>query len=283
MYIPLFVGLFAFLSSLIVIYLSAKMLIDAGNRYQTTFTDVAERNLSDMFVFIDPKKIYILNIVVILISFFVTWMIVGVIPVAIAVSVALGFAPKVIWKLLRTRREKRFLRDLPDAITSMSTMIKSGSNLSMVLEIVVAETPGPVGQEFGLFLNELKLGVGYYEALDNLQERMPLPELELVVAGMKISREVGGNLSDVLFRLADTIRRKIEMEGKIRALTAQGKAQGYVMTGLPIFLAAVLMKMEPVAMERLYTEIYGWATCVVFFVGLYIGYKFIKKIVTIDV
>ncbi|QJX02659.1 hypothetical protein HML84_15095 [Alcanivorax sp. IO_7] len=73
----------------------------------------------------------------------------------------------------------------------------------------------------------------FNEALDNMLERMPGEDLRMLTAGMKIAREVGGSLADVLARLAETLRRKLEIEGKIKALTAMGKAQGYVMALLP--------------------------------------------------
>lgn len=280
---PVLIGVMIAIGTLMVIYFGTTVLLDAGNKYQDAFTRSAERNLSEMFVFIDPKKIYVVNLAAILFSFFICWALSGSIPIAIILALFLGSMPRHVWKVMRERRKRRFLVELPDAITSISTMMKAGNNLNMALEIIVSESKGPISQEFGVFLNELRLGVNYFDALDNLRDRMPIQELELVISGMKISKEIGGSLSDVLYRLADTIRRKIEMEGKIDALTGQGKAQGYVMTALPLLLAGVLLKLEPEAMGKLFTEIYGWATCAIFVIGLYIGYRFIKKIVNIDV
>lgn len=280
---PILIGIAAFVSSLILVSIGFSQLLVAGNKYQELFTQSANTNLTEMFIFIDPKKIYVLNLLVLVAAFLLVWLMSKSWPIALIASLFLGASPKFFWRILKEKRSDRFLSDLPDALTSMSTMMRAGANMNMALETVVAETPGPISQEFGLFLRELRIGIDYNEALDNLQERMPLPELELVIAGMKISREIGGSLADVLYRLADTLRRKLEMEGKIKALTAQGKAQGYVMTGLPIFLALVLMKLEPEAMGRLFTEVIGWVTCAIFCVFLIVGYKFIKKIVNIDV
>ncbi|GLS24381.1 type II secretion system F family protein [Marinibactrum halimedae] len=280
---PILIAASAFIGSIILMYLGFTQLVSAGNKYQKNFTEKASASLTDMFIFIDPKKLYILNVCVLSGSFFLIWLISGVWVLALIVSIILSFLPKFILNRLKEARRNRFLLELPDTLTSLSTMMKAGSNLNMALETVVAETPGPIADEFGLLMRELRIGVDYNQALDNLKERMSIQELELVVAGMKISREIGGSLAEVLYRLADTLRRKLEMEGKIRALTAQGKAQGYVMTGLPILLALILMKIEPVAMSMLFTEIFGWVTCGVFFIFLAIGYKFIQKIVNIDV
>ena len=100
---------------------------------------------------------------------------------------------------------------------------------------------------------------------------------------MRITREVGGNFAEILESLADTLRRKHEMEGKIKALTAQGRMQGIVMAALPLFLMAILTYMEPEAMSPLYNTLVGWAVLFVVFVMITIGYLGIRSIVNIDV
>lgn len=277
------IGFLLFLSVFILVVYGYTQLLSAANKYEKNFKQTAENNLAEMFIFIEPEKLYVANIIIIITAFTVLWFMTSAWPIALFGAFLLGFTPKIIWKYLRNKRQERFLSELPDALNSLSSMMKAGANLSMALETIVAETAGPIGQEFGLFLRELRVGVEYYEALDNMKERVPLEELALVVAGMKISREIGGSLSEVLERLSDTIRRKIEMEGKIRSLTAQGKMQGYVMTGLPILVAYVLYHIEPQAMSKLFTEPFGWATCAVFVIFEIVGYSFIKKIVNIDV
>src|SRR5690606_9441511 len=199
------------------------------------------------------------------------------------ISLGTAYLPRLAMNFLRKRRQATFLSDLPDGLLGVSNMMKAGSNLTMSLEVMVAESAGPLSQEFGLFLRELRMGVAFERALDNLYVRMRVAELQIVVAGMKISRDVGGSLADVLARLSDTIRRRLEMEGKIKSLTAQGKMQGVVMSCLPIHIGYLLYHIEPAAMGRLFTDHAGWGVCTVIVIGEYIGYRFIKKIVTIDV
>jgi len=277
------VGCLAGAATLVLAYLAFKGGNRAINQYRQHFTETARVRLADVFIFIEPEKLYAINIALIAASFLIVWVWTGAWPLALLVSVLVGLSPKAVYAFLKSRRQERFLQDLPDALTALSGMMRSGSSLNMSLELVVTEVEGPIEQEFGLLLKELRMGVDYGEALDNMLRRMPLDELALVVAGMKISREVGGNLSDILSRLADTIRRKLEMEGKIKALTAQGKYQGMVMAALPIFLALIISKMEPEAMSRLFSEPIGWGVCFVVIVFELVGYYFIRKIVTIDV
>jgi tight adherence protein B len=94
---------------------------------------------------------------------------------------------------------------------------------------------------------------------------------------------VGGNLAEALESVARTLRDKLQMEGKIRALTSQGRMQGIVMTCLPLFLMMVLRAMEPVAMAPLFTTPIGWGTLAVIAVMEFLGYQSIARIVRINV
>lgn len=257
----------------------ATLFKEYGDRTSST----TKSSLTDMFIFIEAKHVIYVMAGVWAISFVLVWMFTGNLILAAITSCGTAWLPKFTLNFLRKRRQGRFLSDLPDALLGISNMMKAGSNLTMALETMVEESDGPIAQEFGLFLRELRMGVAFEIALDNLYKQMPVAELQLVVAGMKISREVGGSLADVLARLADTIRRRLEMEGKIKSLTAQGKMQGVVMSGLPIFVGYLLYQIEPVAMGHLVTDYAGWGVCAVVIIGEYVGYKIIKKIVTIDV
>jgi len=277
------VSFMVFLSTIIIIMLGYPVVMKSVSQYEENFKDTADSSLSEMFIFIEPGKLFIINLIILMFSFLIIWLFTGLWVPALIISVILGMAPKFLYEFLKKRRGNRFIVDLPDALLSMSSMLRAGTNINVALEVLVVESQGPIAQEFGLFLREMRIGVDYDQALDNLLERMPSKELQLVVAGMKISREIGGSLAEVLGRLSETLRKKIEMEGKIKSLTAQGIIQGYVMTGLPFLIGFALYHIEPQAMSRLFTEPIGWAVCTIVLVFVGIGYKFIKKIVTIDV
>ncbi len=272
-------SLLAFLVAALCIY-----CINIGiKRYEENFTESARENLTDLFIFIDPAKLYIVNIVSLVLVFIISWLASGTLVIALIASAAGAWAPSWLYGFFRARRQKQFLFDLPDFLLALANSMRAGGNLSTALDTVLAEISGPLKQEFGLLQRELRMGTEYTVALDNLCQRMPLQELALVSSGIKISREIGGQLADTLERLGETIRRKLEMEGKINSLTAQGKYQGVVMAALPLFLALIIYHIEPVAMSRLWSEPVGWAVCVLIVVFELLGYHFIKKIVTIDV
>lgn len=255
----------------------------ATQDYQKRFTAEAGSSLADMFLFVDLEKLFRINLVIMLLLTILTWAMTHNLIFVALVAVGTLMAPRLIYKVMRTRRQTQFTIGLPDTLLSISGAMKAGSSLVQAIETVVAETKGPIAQEFGLLLRELRVGVLYDDALQNLLTRMPGEELRLVVAGMRISREIGGNLAEILERLSETLRRKIEMEGKIKALTSQGRLQGIVMTALPAFLALVLFQIEPNYMRMLFTDYIGWAFVAAILVMEGIGYFFIRKIVNIDV
>jgi len=263
--------------------IAARAFQRATGNYKQVFTTSANASMRDLFLFVDTNTLFRLNLVLIAAAFLVTLAASGLWMLALIVATFCGLLPGAAFRVLKARRLQQFVQQLPEALQAVAGAMKAGASVVQAIEILVAESRGPIAQEWGLFLRELRVGVSYDDALGNLLARVPSEELRLVIAGMRISREIGGNLAETLERLADTLRRKIEMEGKIKALTAQGRMQGIVMTLLPIFLGGVLYYMEPEYMGKMFTEVFGWITIAVILVVLSVGYFFIRKIVNIDV
>jgi tight adherence protein B len=251
--------------------------------WQGNFTEKAKVSLEDMFVFVDPKAVFRANLVIFLVVPIVAFLVTGAAFFAAVAAVVGAIFPRVAWGYLRRRRMNKLVVQLPDGLTMMAGSLKAGASLQMALDMVVSESPAPMCQEFSLLLREQRLGLALEDSLRGMAERLQNEEIDLFVSAMTIAKEVGGNLSEILDRLSATLRAKASMEGKIRALTAQGKLQGIVVGLLPVFLAGILYAMDPVAMLPLFTTIYGWAVMGVIFVMLALGGFFIKKIVTIDV
>ncbi len=243
----------------------------------------AKSGLEDIFIFVDANKLFYFNIAALFIIPGILWGVSGNPVLAGGAAIIIVILPRLAVNWLRKRRFKQFEKQLPDALLMVSGAMRAGASLTVAMEGMVKEQRPPLSQEFELMLREQRLGVDFDTALKNMEARLPLPDFVMVVSGMRISREVGGNLADILETLADTLRRKHQMEGKIEALTAQGKMQGIVMTGLPLFLMLILTQMEPEAMAPLYHTWYGWVTLAVVGVLLAIGYLAIRKITTIDV
>ena len=249
--------------------------------------EVLERNtrstLESMYIFVDTEKIFWLSIAAVVVVPILLWFVFANPIVPIIGGIAAYFAPRIIVKRMNKKRIDLFEKQLPDALLMVSGSMRAGASLAVGMESMTKESKPPLSQEFSLLLAEQRLGVDFDVALVNMEKRIPVPDFVLLVAAMRITREVGGNFAEILESLSHTLRRKHEMEGKIEALTAQGRMQGIVMAALPLFLMAILTFMEPEAMAPLYHTMVGWATLVVVFVMIIIGYMGIRKIVNIDV
>lgn len=251
--------------------------------YEAVFKDAASTNLEDMFLFVDPHQLFVMNMIaaVLLPLFFL--MLTGdfvITGVALAVVLCLPFS---LYKSMRKKRLAKFEKQLPEALVMVSGSIAAGASLNMALDSLVREQEAPLSQEFTLFMREQRMGVDYDVSLRNMERRIPLQDFQMFTAALRISREVGGDVGDVLSTLADTLRRKAGMEGKIESLTAQGRMQGIVMTGLPIFVGVMLFFMEPEAMSKLFTTGAGYVTVALIVVMEILGYVFIRKVTSIDV
>lgn len=251
--------------------------------YQSTVLETTNVKLSDMFIFMDGRQLSRISAVATLLVPILLLLFTGNPLLAIGGAVACLFGPKLVHKRLRDRRRRMLIRQLPDTLDALVGGLRSGLSLPQALGLLSEQLPKPSNQEFALVVRKLRIGVGLDVVLDELEARVKSNEYTMFTTSMLISREVGGNLTESLERLADTMRRKLTMEDKIIALTSQGKMQGWIVGSLPLFLMWVLTEMEPEAMAPLYSTWIGYGVLGVIVVLELIGYVVIRKIVTIDV
>lgn len=245
--------------------------------------DEVGSNLADLFIFINTQQVAALSaLAVIAIPLAIYMFTQNLVLTAIAVPASL-LAPRLIVRRFQRRRLYQIERQLPDALLMVASALRAGASFPIALESAAHDTRPPISQELALLIREIRLGVDMADALTHMEKRVPMQDFLMATAAISISREVGGNLAETLETVARTLRDKQQMEGKIRSLTAQGKAQGLVMTLLPVFLMLVLSRMEPVAMAPLFNEPVGWATLAVIAVMEFLGYNAIRKITNIDV
>jgi tight adherence protein B len=275
----------------VVVALSAALLawfaVDLGTvtmaKYRAEFTEKAKFQAQEFFLFIDPKKLFVANFAVMALGALVVWILTGTAFLAVPTFFALALFPRLLYAWLRKRRLHKFESQLPDALMMLSGGLRAGASLSSATQQLVAEAQNPLAQEFSLMLREQRLGVTVEQSLSNLARRVPTQTTTLVVSAMRIASETGGGLAETLERTSNTIRSRLQMEGKIDALTAQGKLQAWVVGALPVMLMLVLNQMEPEAMGMIWHTPIGWATLVVLAFLEFMGVYLIRKITSIDV
>jgi tight adherence protein B len=267
--------------------LLAWFIVDMGTvtmaKYRASFTERAHFQAQEFFLFIDPRKLFVANLAVMSLGATVVWTLTGTALVTLPVFFLLAGLPRLIYAWLRKRRLARFEQQLPDALMMIAGALRAGLGMNSAMAQLVAEAQPPLAQEFSLFLREQRLGVTFEQSLANLGRRVNTPSTVLIISAMRIANETGGGLAETLERAAQTIRSRLQMEGKIGALTAQGKLQAWVVGGLPLLLMGILNKMEPEAMSHLWHTRPGWATLIVIAVLEGLGIYVIRRIVDIDV
>ncbi|MBT3011829.1 MAG: type II secretion system F family protein [Candidatus Thiodiazotropha sp. (ex Ctena orbiculata)] len=278
-----FILAFVFVAISAAIWVLLGFSVHGYERYQSVFTEQTESKLENLFLFVDAKKMFLLNIASLLTLPVVIYFFTGsFFYIALAVLVLLVM-PKLLLIRMEAKRKEKLIHALPDALTQIASCMSAGQTFISAVETMVNETKGPISQEFSLVLREQRLGMSLSEAMDNLAERVQAEELDLVVTATQIANDVGGNLSEIFRRLSDSLRRKMEMEGKIKALTSQGILQGWVVGLLPFFIIAALYFVDRENIAPIFTNLLGWVFLAIIIILEIIGGLMIRKIVNIDI
>jgi len=277
------IAIVVFLSVSAVGYLIARSSTVFWGRYQETFTEQARFNLADMFMFMDERHLFRINAAAMVLVPLLVWFLSGNPLLAIVTLVLILVLPKKIYRWLRQRRILQIQQQLPDGLMMVAGSMRAGLGFTPALESLARDVEPPLAQEFALLLREQRMGVKLEEALEHFNDRVPIQDVTLFVSAVGISREVGGNLAESMASLADTLRRRLIMEGKVNSLTAQGRLQGIVMAMMPVGLIGFLSFAYPDTMHEMYHSYVGWAVIAVAAVMEYLGYRMCRKITSIDI
>jgi tight adherence protein B len=242
-----------------------------------------ERDLPDAFLFFDSGRYALLLAgFVIVVSIVVTIATRNGVAGSVAGALAL-LVPAAVSRRWRLHRRHLLLRQLPDCLELLAASLRSGLALLPAIQHLAQHQPAPIGQELTLVIRRHRLGATLDDALEDLQRRIGGTEVALFMTAVSVARQLGGNLSEVLSRLSQTLREKQTIEGKIAALTAQGRLQAWIVGLLPLALLAVMTRMEPQAMRLMYTTHQGWAALLVLAVLELSGMLLLRRLVRIDV
>jgi tight adherence protein B len=142
------------------------------------------------------------------------------------------------------KRIKQFTTNFPDAIELLVRGLKSGLPVGETLGMVAKEIPGPVGEEFKMVTEKVRIGKTMEDALQETADRMGTPEFQFFVITLAIQRETGGNLAETLANLADVLRKRAQMKLKIRAMSSESKASAYIVGSLPFFVFGMVWSVN---------------------------------------
>lgn len=181
------------------------------------------------------------------------------------------------------RRRKKFTNQLGDMLTMVANALRAGFSFMQAFELISREMDAPMGREVQLVVNEVNLGNTLESALDNMQRRVASPDFELVVTAVLIQRQVGGDLASILDTISETIAERVRMRREVMALTAQGRASGWVLAAIPVGLFIILYMMSPNYLSPLLDTEIGQMCIVGALILEVIGFFVIQRIVDINI
>lgn len=196
---------------------------------------------------------------------------------------ALGATPFLYLLYKRSQRFNKFEQELPEALDLVVSALRAGNSLVSALGMVANESPDPIGAEFRICYDEQNYGLELRAAMDNLATRVPLQDLRIVIAAILIQKESGGNLAEVLDKVAHVIRERFRLKRQIRVHTAQGRLTGWILSCLPLVLGIALYLVNPKMISLLWERPAGLKLLYTAGTMTVIGALIIRKIVNMDV
>lgn len=162
--------------------------------------------------------------------------------------------PHLIVGMAINKRIDNFVTRLPDALDLLVRGLRSGLPVTETLGVVASELPGPVGEEFKLVTDRIKVGRTMEDALQDTADRLNLPEFNFFCITLAIQRETGGNLAETLANLSDVLRKRAQMKLKIKAMSSESKASAYIVGSLPFIVFALIYTINPVYLGKFFID-----------------------------
>ena len=199
-------------------------------------------------------------------------------------GIAAGWATmRLVLDIKIRRRRAAFDEQLPNVLNLIAGSIQSGFSLAQAMDAVVRENAQPASGEFGRVIAENRLGVDLTDALDAVAQRMESADLRWVVMTVRIQRETGGNLAEVLRNTVATMRERGFLRRQVRTLSAEGRLSAYVLIALPILIGAWMFYANPTYMSLLYTTLYGLVMLVGSIVLVFVGAFWMRNLIKLEV
>ena len=254
--------MFLYLVVFCAVAMSSMFLIGVGRimfrQYQNRYVQDMSQSLETMFIFLNAKRILNISIVVMCTAFLLTLILTRMNLIISGIVALIGLLiPRLLLTYLVRKRKKMFELQFVQGLNSLSSSVKAGLSLVQAIEGLVETAIPPLSQEFDLLLREYRIGIPLNEALQNLATRIESDELNLMVFSVIITRELGGDVSEIFEHLAEVIRERHRVMERIDTLTAQGRLQAMVCGAIPFILYGLLFLWQPAYIMPLFETFAG--------------------------
>ena len=202
---------------------------------------------------------------------------------SLLVAALLVLIPYIYLQYRKQQRETQFAEQLPDALVMVARSLRAGHSLTSAVELVSQELPDPAGGLFKIAYEQQHLGMRMAESLGTLREKIDSIDLHFFVTIVRINSDTGGNLAEILEKLAETIRSRLHIRRQIQVYTAEGRLSGYVLVLLPVVVFIAFYLKNPDYMRVFFTEQACKMSLIVAALAQVVGFLMIRKIIAIRI
>jgi tight adherence protein B len=200
-----------------------------------------------------------------------------------AVFIIVILLPFAVLQIMSGQRKRKFMSQLPDTLQLLAGSMRAGYSLMQGVDTVAQEVDDPMGRELRRVLAEARLGRVLEDSLEDMANRLGSADFEWAVMAIRIQREVGGNLAELLDTVSDTMTQRERLRLEIKALTAEGRFSGWILGIFPVAFAGILYLIQPDYMGVLFDEPIGIMAIIASVIGTFIGAVWLRKILQIEV
>ena len=274
-------------------YTIVRAVGSGSNAYNDALSEETSRQFEDLFLFIPAKRIAEIGRAAAAAVFLTCFIPLCDLsnPVSTTAGLILGLLfgvlalmlPSKLVLIMREKRRQKFNFQLVEALGSMSNALRAGFSINQAFETVIENGENPISQEFDVMLQQMRVGMNFYDALQSLDKRVGSDDLTLVVTAIDIARRTGGNLTEIFDKISLTIRERMRIERRVMTLTAQGRLQGIIVACMPVVLGGLMTFIKPGLMIPFYKSINGMVSIGIIALLITVGWLVIRKIIKIDV
>jgi tight adherence protein B len=247
------------------------------------YDDRVQRDLDRAGWQLRASEFTTIRVVGVLLGFVLLWALTGSWLFGLVGAVAGAMVPSLLLSNARSRRQKKFMAQLPDTLQLLAGTLKAGYGVLQAIDTVVKESEDPMSSEFQRALTEARLGLPLEDSLGAMAERVDSDDFRWVVVAMNIQRQVGGNLAELLETVAQTLRGREQVRGQIQTLSAEGRLSAAILFALPFGLLAYLLLTNPGYLTPLFTNAVGVFMMIGAVVLMLVGWIWIRRLIKIEV
>jgi len=203
--------------------------------------------------------------------------------VSLVVGLALLTVPNLVVDIKRRSRLKRFMNHFPEALEMFARSLRAGHSFTGAIQLVAQEMPDPIGPEFSKVFEEQNLGIPLRQALIGMTDRVDILDVKFFVTAILIQRETGGNLAEIIDKIAYVIRERFRIQGQLKIFTAQARMSGFILSLLPIGVAILVGILNPEYLKPLWFEKAGRIMIAIAVTLQILGMLAIRKIIRIKI